>query len=56
MADQASDAGEDTAVAVLRFQTGAIGVIEANYHAPPGSFDDFIEAGPCRGRAGPVRA
>jgi UDP-N-acetylglucosamine 3-dehydrogenase len=43
MADRAADAGEDAAVVTLRFESGAIGVIEANYHAPAGSFDDSIE-------------
>src|SRR5271165_3953251 len=43
MADRAPEAGEDAAVVVMRFESGALGVIEANYHAPPGTFDDSIE-------------
>jgi len=43
LADNTRLGGEDVAVVGLRFRTGALGVIEANYHAPPGSFDDNIE-------------
>ena len=28
---------------VLGFRSGALGVIEANHHGPPGTFDDEIE-------------
>jgi UDP-N-acetylglucosamine 3-dehydrogenase len=43
MADNTRLGGEDVAVVGLRFRSGALGVIEANYHAPPGSFDDNVE-------------
>jgi predicted dehydrogenase len=43
MADAPRDRGEDLAVVLLRFASGALGVIEANYHCPPGAFDDAIE-------------
>ncbi len=43
MADAPRDRGEDPAVVLLRFASGALGVIEANYHCPPGAFDDAIE-------------
>jgi predicted dehydrogenase len=43
VADRSPEKGEDAAVVVMRFESGALGVIEANYHAPPGSFDDSIE-------------
>lgn len=35
--------GENLAVVTLLFASGALGVIEANYHCPPGAFDDAIE-------------
>jgi predicted dehydrogenase len=35
--------GETFAVAVLEFASGALGVIEASHHGPPGTFDDEIE-------------
>jgi UDP-N-acetylglucosamine 3-dehydrogenase len=35
--------GETFAVAILEFASGALGVIEANHHGPPGTFDDEIE-------------
>ena len=35
--------GETFAVAILEFQAGALGIIEANHHGPPGTFDDEIE-------------
>jgi UDP-N-acetylglucosamine 3-dehydrogenase len=35
--------GETFAVAVLEFESGALGIIEANHHGPPGTFDDEIE-------------
>lgn len=35
--------GEDQAIVALRFENGALGVIDANYHGPPGMFDDAIE-------------
>src|SRR4029077_20039405 len=35
--------GETCAVAILEFASGALGVIEANHHGPPGTFDDEIE-------------
>jgi predicted dehydrogenase len=34
---------ETFAVAILEFESGALGVIEANHHGPPGTFDDEIE-------------
>lgn len=43
MADNTRLGGEDVAVVGLRFRSGALGVIEANYHAPLGSFDDNVE-------------
>jgi predicted dehydrogenase len=43
MADAPPQRGEDLAVVLLRFASGALGVIEANYHCPPGTFDDAIE-------------
>jgi predicted dehydrogenase len=43
MADAPRERGEDLAVVLLRFASGALGVIEANYHCPPGAFDDAIE-------------
>jgi predicted dehydrogenase len=43
MADAPRDRGEDLAVVLLRFASGALGVIEANYHCPAGAFDDAIE-------------
>jgi len=43
MADRPPQEGEDAAVVLMRFTSGALGVIEANYHAPSGSFDDSIE-------------
>jgi predicted dehydrogenase len=35
--------GEAFGVVVLRFRSGALGIIEANHHGPPGTFDDEIE-------------
>jgi predicted dehydrogenase len=35
--------GETFAVVILAFQSGALGLIEANHHGPPGTFDDEIE-------------
>jgi predicted dehydrogenase len=35
--------GETFAVVILVFQSGALGVIEANHHGPPGTIDDEIE-------------
>jgi len=43
MVDGGPDQGEDMAVVTFRFASGALGVIEANYHCPPGAFDDAIE-------------
>jgi predicted dehydrogenase len=43
MADAPAARGEDLAVVLLRFASGALGVIEANYHCPRGAFDDAIE-------------
>ncbi len=43
MADAPRPRGEDLAVVLMRFASGALGVIEANYHCPPGAFDDAIE-------------
>jgi len=41
--DVPRDQGEKFAVATLQFQSGALGVIEANYFGPPWTFDDEIE-------------
>jgi predicted dehydrogenase len=41
--DAPGDRGETFAVVVLGFRSGALGVIEANHHGPPGTFDDEIE-------------
>lgn len=41
--DRPGAEGEDVAVVTLRFESGAIGVIEANYHGPAGAFDDSVE-------------
>jgi predicted dehydrogenase len=35
--------GEDQAVVLMRFASGALGVIEANYYCPAGAFDDSVE-------------
>jgi predicted dehydrogenase len=35
--------GETFAVVILVFQSGALGIIEANHHGPPGTIDDEIE-------------
>ena len=35
--------GETFAVAILEFASGALGIIEASHHGPPGTFDDEIE-------------
>lgn len=43
MADAPRQRGEDLAAVLLRFASGALGVIEANYHCPGGAFDDAIE-------------
>ncbi len=41
--DAPRERGEAFAVVVLGFRSGALGVIEANHHGPPGTFDDEIE-------------
>jgi UDP-N-acetylglucosamine 3-dehydrogenase len=41
--DHPAEEGEDLAVVTLRFESGALGVIEANYHCPVGAFDDAVE-------------
>lgn len=43
MTDRDRFSGEDQAIIALRFVSGAMGVIDANYHGPPGMFDDSIE-------------
>ncbi len=43
IADAPPSRGEELAVVTMRFRSGALGVIEANYHCPPGAFDDAIE-------------
>ena len=43
MTDAEQAAGEDQAVVALRFENGALGVIDANYHGPEGMFDDAVE-------------
>ena len=35
--------GETFAVATLRFQSGALGILKANHYGPPGTLDDEIE-------------
>jgi predicted dehydrogenase len=35
--------GENSAAIILKFESGAIGIIDANYFAPKGVFDDMIE-------------
>jgi UDP-N-acetylglucosamine 3-dehydrogenase len=35
--------GETFAVATMLFKSGALGILEANHHGPPGTFDDEIE-------------
>jgi predicted dehydrogenase len=41
--DVPPERGEEFAVVVLQFESGVLGVIEANYHGPRGTFDDEIE-------------
>lgn len=41
--DAPGQRGETFAVATLAFQSGALGILEANHHGPPGTFDDEIE-------------
>ena len=41
--DAPGHAGETFAVVVLVFRSGALGLIEANHHGPPGTIDDEIE-------------
>ena len=41
--DRPSSEGEELAVVVMQFRSGAIGVIEANYSGSPRSFDDAVE-------------
>jgi UDP-N-acetylglucosamine 3-dehydrogenase len=43
MTDRPRGDGEDQAVVALRFESGAFGVIDANYHGPAGMFDDAVE-------------
>lgn len=43
MSDVSRLSGEELAVVALRFRSGALGVIEANYHAAAGTFDDSVE-------------
>jgi UDP-N-acetylglucosamine 3-dehydrogenase len=43
MADAPRQRGEDVAVVLVRFASGVLGVIEANYYSPDGAFDDSIE-------------
>jgi UDP-N-acetylglucosamine 3-dehydrogenase len=49
MADAPRQRGEDLAVVLMRFASGALGVIEANYHCPKAAFDDAIEICTTRG-------
>ncbi|MFN8160823.1 MAG: Gfo/Idh/MocA family oxidoreductase [Solirubrobacterales bacterium] len=42
---------EDTLVVSLEFASGALGVIDASYHGPPGVFDDRVEVFGERGMA-----
>jgi predicted dehydrogenase len=41
--DAPGSQGETFAVVVLGFESGVLGVIEANHYGPPGTFDDEIE-------------
>jgi predicted dehydrogenase len=41
--DAPGSRGETFAVVILEFGSGALGIIEANHHGPPGTFDDEIE-------------
>jgi UDP-N-acetyl-2-amino-2-deoxyglucuronate dehydrogenase len=43
LVDAPRQRGETFAVVVLEFSSGARGIIEANDHGPPGTFDDEIE-------------
>lgn len=43
LVDRGAAEGEDQAIVALRFANGALGVIDAGYHGPPGMFDDAIE-------------
>ena len=43
LTDGTATAAEDHAVVALRFASGALGVIDVNYHCPAGMFDDSIE-------------
>ena len=43
LTDRPGGDGEDQAVVALRFENGALGVIDANYHGPAGMFDDAVE-------------
>lgn len=43
LTDRSRSQGENQAVVALRFASGALGVIDANYYGPPGMFDDAIE-------------
>ena len=43
LTDGTATAAEDQAVIALRFASGALGVIDVNYHGPAGMFDDSIE-------------
>lgn len=43
MTDLSATRGEELAVVLMRFRSGALGVIEANYNCAAGSFDDSIE-------------
>lgn len=49
LTDREREFGEDIAVIGLRFANGALGVIDASYHGPPGMFDDAIEITCTRG-------
>jgi UDP-N-acetylglucosamine 3-dehydrogenase len=41
--DSPRQRGETFAVVILVFQSGALGIIEANHHGPPGTIDDEVE-------------
>jgi len=43
LTDSTATEVEDQAVIALRFASGALGVIDVNYHGPAGMFDDSIE-------------
>jgi predicted dehydrogenase len=43
LVDQPRDVGECFGLVAIEFESGARGIIEANFHAPSGYFDDSVE-------------